>query len=172
MIDWRFGSREVRGNSDWRQVQSRFVIPPGAAAILPRLTGQRDASRLGRRPRAAQRGPGHICSTPPLPEAITTANAVLEVTFHPADGTIDLRDLRCGQVWSQRPAKRCYVLDAKATERGIEARLLEPASVAEMAVTLQLDGEKARGGGRAVGQGADVARSAIRIRSSVRPRVG
>ena len=34
------------------------------------------------------------------------------------------------------------MLDAKATPRGIEATLLEPASTAKMVVTLQLDGEK------------------------------
>ena len=39
-IDWGYGGRDVRGTSDWRQVQSRFVIPPDSAAILPRLTGQ------------------------------------------------------------------------------------------------------------------------------------
>jgi hypothetical protein len=141
-IAWEFGARNVRGTTAWRQVRSRFMIPPDGAVILPRLTGRgtliawADDLALGRM------GQIDLQKAAKLPAAISKRNSVIEATFRPADGTIALRDLRCGQVWSQRPEKRCYVLDAKATQRGIEATLLDPASMAEMAVTLQLDGEK------------------------------
>lgn len=141
-IDWSFGGRAVRGTADWRQVQSRFVIPPDATAILPRVTGHGALTAWGDELALCRVGRIDLKKGANLPAAITKSNRAIEVTFHPADGTITLRDLRCGQLWSQRPEKRCYVLDAKATPRGIEATLLEPAGVLEMALTLQLDGEK------------------------------
>jgi len=38
-VAWSFGQCAMRGNSEWRAVASRFVIPPGVAAMWPRLIG-------------------------------------------------------------------------------------------------------------------------------------
>lgn len=141
-LDWTYGGRSVRGGGDWRQVQSRFVIPPDGAAVLPRLTGHGTLVAWADDLALCRVGRIDLEKSAGLPPTITKSNSVMEATFHRADGTITLRDLRCGQVWSQRPEKRCYVLRAKATDRGIEATLLEPSGVSEMAVTLQIDGEK------------------------------
>jgi hypothetical protein len=141
-LQWTYGASEVHGPSDWRQVHSRFMIPPGGAAILPRLTGHGAVTAWASDLTLRRAGQIDLDRAAKLPAAISKKNATLEVVFHPADGTISLVDLRCGQVWSQRPEQRCLVLDAKATERGIEATLLDPASTAQMTVALQLDGDK------------------------------
>ena len=141
-IDWSFGGRDAHGTAGWQQVRSRFVIPPDGGAILARLTGHGTLTAWADDLALRRVGQIDLQKAAKLPAAITKGNRGSQVTFHPADGTITLRDLRCGQVWSQRPEKRCYVLDAKATGRGIEAILLDPASVSEVGVTLQLDGEK------------------------------
>jgi hypothetical protein len=141
-LQWTYGAGEVHGATDWRQVHSRFMIPTGGVAILPRLTGHGAATVWAGDLALRRVGRIDLDTAAKLPAAISKKNATLEVVFHPADGTISLRDLRCGQVWSQRPERRCLVLDAKATERGIEATLLDPASTAQMTVALQLDGDK------------------------------
>lgn len=141
-IDWSFGARDVRGTSDWRQVQSRFAIPPGASAILPRLTGRGTLTAWADELVLRRAGRIDLEKGANLPASISKSNRAIEVAFHPADGTIALRDLRTGQVWPQRPEKRYYVVDAKATPRGIQAKLLEPATVSELTVTFELDGEK------------------------------
>ncbi len=141
-LDWIYGGRDLRGASDWRLVQSRFVIPPDAAAILPRLTGHGSLTAWADDLALRRVGQIDMSQAEKLPAAISKRNRAIEATFHPADGTISLRDLRCGAAWSQRPEKRCYVLNAKATDQGIVATLLEPASVSEIAISLQLDGDK------------------------------
>ena len=35
-IDWSFGGRTAGAADGWQELRSRFLIPPGAAAILPR----------------------------------------------------------------------------------------------------------------------------------------
>lgn len=141
-IDWSFGRCEVRAASDWRAVQSRFVIPPDGAAILPRLTGRGTLTAWADDVRLRRTGQIDLERAKRLPEAVRIGNRALEVTFRPADGTIGLRDLRCGQMWSQRPERRIYVIDAKAAPQAIEAALLEPNGVSEMSLRLKLDGEK------------------------------
>jgi hypothetical protein len=141
-IEWTYGSQGVRGTADWRRVDSRFMIPPGGATILARLTGHGVLTTWADDLTLCRTGKIDLQPATKLPATLTGRNRSLEVTFHTADATLTLRDLRCGQVWSQRPEKRSFVIDAKTTDRGIRATLLEPANVAQMQVTLQLDGDK------------------------------
>ena len=101
VLDWSFGGRDVQGTNDWRQVQSRFIIPPDGAAILPRLTGRGPLTAWANDLALCRVGQIDLDNAARLPAAITKRNRVIEATFHPADGTITLHDLRCGQVWSQ-----------------------------------------------------------------------
>jgi hypothetical protein len=141
-VDWSFGRREVRGNSEWRSVQSRFVIPPDGAVVLPRVTGGGVVTAWADSLSLRRVGQIDLAKSQKLPQAITQRNRVLEVTFHPADGTFTLRDLRCGQQWSQRPEKRCFVIDARAVEGRIEATLLDAERAENVNVVLRLEGEK------------------------------
>lgn len=141
-IHWTFGGRELRGNVDWTLVRSRFLIPPGAVSILPRLTGNGPLTARADDLVLRRAGRLDLPDIARLPQTIVKKNATLAVTFRPADGTIELRDLRCGMVWSQKPGRPYHVTAARATPRGIEATLIEPVGVSEIAVKLQLDPNK------------------------------
>ena len=73
-LDWSFGGREVRGTSDWRQLQSRFVIPPDGAAILPRLTGHGPLTAWADDLGARRAGQLDLAKGGKLPAAITKRN--------------------------------------------------------------------------------------------------
>lgn len=138
-LDWTFGGCELRGSSAWQQVRSRFLIPPGAASILPRLTGHGALTAWADDLVLRRTGRMDLTEAAKLPPAIVKSNALLAMTFHPADATITLRDLRSGTTWSQKPGRRYYVTSARTTPRGIEATLIEPVGVTEIAVKLDLD---------------------------------
>jgi len=141
-LEWTYGSRSVRGTTDWQRVQSRFLIPADGATILPRLTGHGKATVWADGLELRRSGRIELAAGGKQPAAVSIRNQALEVTFHPADGTLAIADRRCGQTWSQRPDKRFFVASARKTDRGLEARLIEPANVTELTLTLQLDGEK------------------------------
>jgi hypothetical protein len=142
VIDWSYGGQRLAGTTDWQRVLSRFVIPPGGATVLPRLTGKGPMTAWADDLTFRRVGAADLSKAASLPPSITTRNQSLEVTFHTTDGTLTLRDTRCGQVWSQRPHESCYVLDAHASDRGIEATLLDSTSALELQATFALDGEK------------------------------
>jgi len=141
-LDWGFGNREVRGTTDWRQVRSRFAIPPGGARILPRLSGHGPTTAWGDGLQLRRAGQVDLSVAATLPETIARDNRFLEATFRPAEGTLTLRDLRTGQTWSQLPGKRYHVLDARATDNGIEANLLDPLGPLQVRVRMELDADK------------------------------
>ena len=116
-IDWSYGGQTVRAADRWQQVRSRFLIPNGAATIVPRLMGTGPAKIWLDDAELKLAGSVRQMRKAELPANLTIANPVLEVAFRTGDGTLAVTDRRTGQTWQQRSDAPIIVLDAKPTER-------------------------------------------------------
>lgn len=137
-LSWTFGGRTAQATDQWRQLRSRFVIPPGAASIEPRLIGFGPATVWFDDALLIRKSTDLIRSAD-LPEKLTAANPLLEATLHTADGTISVVDRRTGEKWVQKAVPKLFVLDAKPADGGFDLRLLEPAGAMEVDVAIRLD---------------------------------
>ena len=156
VLNWLFAGRRTGATADWRLLRSRFVIPPGAASMQARLTGNGPATVWLDDASLTLEGSMDELRAKNLPETLKASNDVLEVTLHTADGRLTVLDRRTGkdgsagaspsqgtgQKWEQRAGGATLaVLDAKALalEAGFDVRLLDPASMLEIAATVRLD---------------------------------
>ncbi len=69
-------------------------------------------------------------------------NTLLAVTFHGADGTLAVEDLRTQRTWEQQPIARGIEVVGAEVKDGIRATLRHTPSKLEIAATIRLDGDK------------------------------
>jgi len=138
-ISWTFGGSTARASDDWRHLRSRFVIPPGAVAILPRLIGNRPATVWLDDAVLRRVGVLDEMRDGDLPKTLTAANPSLEVTLDTTDGTLAVVDRRTGRKWTQQAERGPFVLNAKPVENGFDLHLLESAGAMQIQVTMRLD---------------------------------
>jgi len=142
-VNWAFGASSSRATGDWRLLRSRFVIPPGAASIQPRLIGNGPATVWLDDAALTLEGSMDDLRAKNLPETLAASSPTLEVTLHTDDARLSAADRRTGQRWEQRPKSAAVALcDAKAVPGGFELRLVEPASARELAARLRLDPQR------------------------------
>jgi len=141
VMSWIYGRRSTRATRGWKRLRSRFVIPPGAATILPRLVGYGPAALWLDDAALTLEGTMDELRPKNLPETLQASNAALDVTLHTADGRLAVTDRRTGQRWEQR-AGTLVVRDAKSAPGGFDLRLTEPAGMLDIAATIRLDGER------------------------------
>ncbi|HPD14200.1 MAG TPA: glycoside hydrolase [Planctomycetota bacterium] len=140
VMDWSFGAAAARVGADWRLARSRFIIPPVAATIQLRLIGHGPATVWLDDASLTLEGTMDALRAKDLPATLKASSAALEVTLHTADARLSAADRRTGQVWDQRPKTGGLVVrDAKAVAGGFDLRLLDPASLLEIAATVRLD---------------------------------
>ena len=144
--------------ADWRQVQSRFVIPPDGAAILPRLTGHGTLTAWADDLALHRVGQIDLAKGRNIAAGHHQAQlAAIEVTFYPADGTIETARLA---LWTGLvAAARKTMLRARCQSdgprhRGHAAGTGQRGGNGRHAATRR---REARAVGRTVGQGAHVA---------------
>ena len=139
VTDWAFAGRTARASPTWKQLVSRFVVPPGTAAMQVRLIGN-GPSRVG-----FDGATLHLVGTldalrkANLPESITLANPALEIAFRPAQATFAVRDRRTSTLWQQRPGGSLVVIEARKEANTLAFVLLEPASMLRIEGSLRLD---------------------------------
>ncbi len=139
VIDWAFGERTASAGKQWRLLRSRFVIPPTAKTMWPRLIGHGPATiRLDDVTLELTGTLGQLRAAD-LPEALKAGNGILNVTLHPADATLSVLDRRKNRKWTQKAGRNTVVLDARAAEGGFNLRLLEPASMLEVSAAIRLE---------------------------------
>jgi len=148
VLDWVFarapassGRRRVGANADWRQVVSRFAIPPGASSMTPRLVGHGPASV--RIDDVALTLEGTMDSLRPknLPERLEISNAELAVALHTSDVRLSVLERRTGRAREQLPGGAALVVrGASSTKDRIDLRLLEPATMREFGCKIRLEG--------------------------------
>lgn len=141
-IDWSFGGRGVRQQEGWQQVRSRFIIPPGAAEMWPRLIGSGPATIW--MDDAALRRAGSLAEmrSRELPPTVTARGAAIEVTFNTADSTFAVKDTRTGQTWKQQPSATVVALEAKEVEGGLDLKLLDSAAMRNIEASVRIDGKR------------------------------
>ena len=145
VLDWSFGGRSTRAAPDWRLLRSRFIVPDGATAILPRLIGHGPATVWCDDFTLSRVGTLDALRSKDLAPAVNLANPAVEVTFHTGEGSLSVLDRRTGRQWRQRPGVGLVVLGAKreemaaGRERGLSLRLLDPSNMLEIEAALRLD---------------------------------
>ncbi len=138
---WSFGGRSVRASPTWKRLLSRFVVPPGTAAMQVRLIGNGPVRVWFDEAWLRLVGTLDALRKPGLPESLTLANATLEVTFRPAQATFAIRDKRSGTAWQQRPGGSLVVVEAHKQGDGLAFGLLDPASMLRLEGTLRLQAD-------------------------------
>ena len=141
-LQWSFAARSVKGPCEWRELRTRFVVPPGAVQIWPRWTGHGDVIAHFDDVTLAAQGAVNLEAVKRLPKTLSAKSEQLEVTLHPIDATLTVRDRRGNREWTQAAAANCYVLDAKAVVQGFDLRLLEPVGVRQFEASVRLDPQR------------------------------
>ncbi|MBN1443664.1 MAG: hypothetical protein JXA90_13225 [Planctomycetes bacterium] len=141
-VSWSLGSRTVRGPTGWRRTTSRFVIPRGVVAVLPRVIGEgratvwiddvtlvRDGTVADRRGRD-------------LPDFLSAASETLEVRLRVQDAALEVTDRRTGRSWRQDAGADEGVILEAAVQDGVRWTWLDVRSGLEIRTELTLDEER------------------------------
>jgi hypothetical protein len=138
-LSWSFGGTSVSQVSPWRQVRSRFVIPPQATSIVPRLMGQGATEVWLDDVSLVKTGTLDQLRTPNLPTQLTIASPLLEVTLHPEQATLTVTDRRTRQVYEQHAGALQLMLSARQTDAGIDFQMLKPDDMLTIDGTIRLE---------------------------------
>lgn len=139
VVDWSFAGKTTRATADWQQLRARFVVPPGAKTMLPRLIGNGPSTVWFDDAELVPAGNVNRLRRQNLPATLKADNRFLIASLHTADGTLSVTDLRCGRQWRQWPRGPSVVLDAKRVESGFTLALLDPATMVRVNVDIRLD---------------------------------
>jgi hypothetical protein len=143
VINWIYAPDSTRATKGWRRLRSRFVVPPGAARMWPRLIGRGPATVWLDDVSLRLEGTMYDLRPTGLPELLSAANAALEVTLRTADGSLVVRDRRAKTTWTQRgKGNACAVLEAAAVEGGFDVTLLHAGSMLKVDAAVRLDGDR------------------------------
>lgn len=138
VLRWTFGG-DTTGTADrWQHVRSRFLIPPEGAAILPRLIGHGPATVRADDLVLSRAGSLDDLRAKGLPPSIAVKNDRLEVTFDTQTAALAVVDRRDAARWSQRASEAMAVLAAESHPGGLRIELLDPRSMRNLAVEVQL----------------------------------
>ncbi len=141
-IDWTFGGRSAHNADDWQQLRSRFVIPPGAKTIVPRLIGNGPGEVWLDDMVLSAAGTIDVLRAENLPHELHIKGRFLDVTLHTHQGTLTVVDGRTDRRWTQQAAGGLTVLNARADEAGLHLRWLDPGTALPIDATIQLDPQR------------------------------
>ncbi len=139
-IDWSYGARSIRESTDWRRLQSRFVIPGGVAEIQPRLIGHGPATVWADDVSLGKTRNLNFARRANLPSTLTISNAWLEVSLRTSNATLVVLDRRTNERIEQKPLRQgVLVLSASAERNEIKFTALHPASGSDFGHTIHLE---------------------------------
>ena len=138
VMEWEFSGRSTQKTGGWKQLHSRFVVPPGAASMLPRLTGQGPSKVWFDDARLTLTGTIDALRSGTVPAAVTCSSANLEVTFRTSGACFNFRHLRSNRTWRQRAVASWIVLSVAQSPGKIQALLLDPVSLHKVAMDAEL----------------------------------
>lgn len=138
-IDWSYGAVTATSN-DWKRIETRFMIPPGAKTMQPRITGDGPAT-VWIAEFSADRDAQSIAIAPtPTGRKLTLANDKIRLEVDPAAATFRLRDARSGREWSQHaPKSPLLVVGSESTPDSIRLDLVDPRTILRLNATFTLD---------------------------------
>ena len=118
------------------------MVPPGAATMQVRLIGNGPATVLFDDARLVREGNVGVPRNKDLPATLSAAGKFLEVEFHTADATLAVKDRRTGRRWKQWARTPLIVLDAKTADEGLDATLMDPATMLRLTAAFRLDPQR------------------------------
>lgn len=136
---WVFGGRAVGGTTDWTELQSEFIVPPGTTAIIPRLTGGGAVTVLFADYTLRRTGRLEFLETD---ERWTLENESLEVTVTARDGRFSITDRRTGRTWNSAVAPNVYPLAASRSDGAIRLKLLDGSNFQEFTGVVRLESDR------------------------------
>jgi hypothetical protein len=140
VVNWLFAEHNLRGKSDWKKLESRFVIPDGISKIHPRLVGSGAARVWVDDFNLIKEGDVAEIRGENLPEKISFKNDYISVTFHTKDGTFSVLDSRIDMLWTQKALNSdTFVLNAEEKNSGIKIRLMHAPSGLEITMKATLE---------------------------------
>ncbi len=140
--DWAYGGRTATAADGWQTLRSRFAVPFGAGAILPRLMGSGpatvwcDSFRIAREGHVEAMRDGAGSQAP-----VTVESAHLAVTLDPPEGLLTVVRKPGGRRWTQkaRPGG-IVVVGAEAKDAAdVAFTWLDPRSGLQGSGTIALD---------------------------------
>ncbi len=137
-MSWSLGGRTMDQSNSWRKLTSRFIIPPGGAAILPRLYGNEPATVWMDDFVLLKTGTLRELRKPNLPKSLSLEAAWGSVEFDTNDGGLKITDNRTGRMYSSIGAANFVVLDAQPFPNRITFQLLTSDDMLKVAGTIQL----------------------------------
>ncbi len=138
-LAWDFGGRPIRHAEQWRQVRTRFMIPPDGATITPRLMGFGPAEIWLDGVSLVKTGSVNQLQARDLPAEVTIESPSLRVSFSPPAATIRVLDKRTNHAFTQQPGSTLVVLSASSQDNQITFQLLKPDDVLTIDGTIRLE---------------------------------
>jgi hypothetical protein len=140
-IDWSYGGSTFSATPEWQQVRSRFLVPDGVAAMVPRLMGTRPATVWLDDAHLELAGSIEQLRAGDLPPALEISNSLLHVRLDTRSASFAVTDRRTGQVWRHVGNSAQVVLGGRCDQGRISLKLLDPASMLhiEAVIALQED---------------------------------
>ncbi|MCY2988696.1 MAG: carbohydrate binding domain-containing protein [Planctomycetota bacterium] len=139
---WAFGGDTAKAGKDWRRLHSRFIVPASTQTIEPRLIGHGPATVWFDDAQLTLAGNLSDLRAKNLPETLELSNSLVQVTFRTSDASLAIADRRTAKRWTQTVRQELLTLQANGTGNRLTLRLLEPASMLQLAVTLTLEPDR------------------------------
>lgn len=140
---WLYAHTQLNQAGPWKKMTSRFIVPPGIAHIVPRLTGNGPLDFHTDDFSLIKKGNAKALRDPQLPTSLTLSNSALAVTLDTATTTITVIDRRNQhRAATHELTAGLSLLTAKVDGNSITFTLLHSASTLTLAGTIQLDPEK------------------------------
>jgi len=139
VVDWAYGARSIHGKLDWRKLGSPFLIPPGVAAIRPRIIGRGAGTAWVDELSLQKQGSIADLRRKDLPAELTISNKSIIVTLRTEDGTLQVRDQRTRQVWKQTAISPEVFIRNAASEGGLQMDLVLLPSGQFLQAAVELD---------------------------------
>lgn len=139
-LDWAYGAAAARRAADWQSLRSRLIIPPGAAAMLPRWLGSGPVTAWVDDVILRRTGRLDVGSAAAVGGMVTASNASLIVMFHASNATFSVQDRRTGQTWRQAaPGPGVLATAVQPAPDGFAFRLVQLASGLEIEGRVRLE---------------------------------
>ncbi|MDO4571313.1 MAG: glycoside hydrolase [Planctomycetia bacterium] len=136
-LSWSYGGVHLAtGDSDFRTYKTKFIIPPEATHIVPRVMGS-GACKIQFQDYVLTR----VEKLEFLSDSrtLTRENEWLTLSFCPQNASFEVRDKRTNRTWRQDGLGSTYVLSARETADGIVCHCIYGASMMEFEVKIALE---------------------------------
>ncbi|AMV39122.1 glycoside hydrolase [Planctomyces sp. SH-PL62] len=139
VLEWSYGER-IAVAPEWDRVEARFMIPPGAKTMQPRVIGDGPA-RFWIDDLSLTLDPDSlVIGAKPSTESLELADARLRVVVDPTNGAFRVRDARSGREWSQPSnGSGLVILGAKRESNQILIDFVDPRSIMKFRASVRID---------------------------------